>query len=66
VSKAPAPLTQFVCRLPDGSKSALSIDGEGAGKLTLMLPMTEAQQLAADYHKLLDQALLVVIVPAPQ
>ena len=61
-----APLTQFIGQLPDGSKSALSIDGEGAGKLTLMLPMTEAQKLAADYHKLIDQPLLVVIVKAPE
>ena len=61
-----APLTQFICALPDGSKSALSIDGEGAGKLTLILSMPEAQKLAADYHTLLDKALLCVVVAAPE
>ena len=63
---APVPLTQFIAALPDGSKSALSLDGEGAGKLTLMLSMEEAQRVAKDYHKLIDQAVLVVIVPAPK
>lgn len=52
--------------MPDGSKAGLTIDGEGAGKFTLQLPLEETQKLSAAYHLLMDKALLVVIVPAPQ